>query len=269
MKKLSKVISVLLINVLLFTSSTGIVYAATSVDKELIKKGAPQNVIDLLDENTKIEIANNKSLIFGGASTMTYNESNGAFQTSNLVNINNGGATTQGQIPQADLTLTWSAWYQKNANGSLYSYSIFYDYKWNNLPLYRLQDPIGISFDGSKFRMRDNTFSKVDYYNAIYDPTTYVQSSQNQYANGSANGVSWYADLHGYQPEASALWGRGSFVIEPLTTTYSGNTTLYGHYVHSKINLGLGLNIGSIGNFSVTGTGDYDECGNQYTVYWK
>lgn len=99
--------------------------------------------------------------------------------------------------------------------------------------------------------MTDNSFSKVDKYDGyVIGPngellgpyTNQTHSSENGYANASNAGVSWYADLKGYigvQP--TKLYGSGTFKLAPKSTTTSGSTTLYGHYVHPKAELGLVL----------------------------
>jgi hypothetical protein len=269
MKKrlLALLLMVSLITILLAPATT--VSAATRVmDQKLLRMGTPQSVIDRLDEDTKLKISNDKSLTFAGADFLSYDED---ARTYDVLTVGNdvGGATTYGQIPDGDMNLTWTYWLQKGADNSMSGIVVTYNYQWNKLPLNRWQDPIGVSWDGSKFQPRDNSFEKTDYFKAIYDPNTYVQSHAYNYANGFGNGVTWYADLHGYQPEAAALFGNGSFVLVPLSTTYTGSITLYGHYVHAKVSVNLALNIGSIGAFSVSGLGDFDELGNQKTISWS
>lgn len=88
-------------------------------------------------------------------------------------------------------------------------------------------------------------------------------------ANASNAGVSWYADLKGYigvQP--TKLYGSGTFKLAPKSTTTSGSTTLYGHYVHPKAELGLSVNVSSYGSFSISGGSNYDERGSQKTISW-
>ena len=96
--------------------------------------------------------------------------------------------------------------------------------------------------------------------------TNQTHSSENGYANASNAGVSWYADLKGYigvQP--TKLYGSGTFKLAPKSTTTSGSTTLYGHYVHPKAELGLSVNVSSYGSFSISGGSNYDERGSQKT----
>lgn len=153
------------------------------------------------------------------------------------------------------------------------------NYNWLNLPFFRWQDPTSVSWDDSKFQMTDNSFSKVDKYDGyVIGPngellgpyTNQTHSSENGYANASNAGVSWYADLKGYigvQP--TKLYGSGTFKLAPKSTTTSGSTTLYGHYVHPKAELGLSVNVSSYGSFSISGGSNYDERGSQKTISLK
>lgn len=78
-----------------------------------------------------------------------------------------------------------------------------------------------------------------------------------------------FADLKGYigvQP--TKLYGSGTFKLAPKSTTTSGSTTLYGHYVHPKAELGLSVNVSSYGSFSISGGSNYDERGSQKTISW-
>ena len=155
---------------------------------------------------------------------------------------------------------------------------VTYNYNWLNLPFFRWQDPTSVSWDDSKFQMTDNSFSKVDKYDGyVIGPngellgpyTNQTHSSENGYANASNAGVSWYADLKGYigvQP--TKLYGSGTFKLAPKSTTTSGSTTLYGHYVHPKAELGLSVNVSSYGSFSISGGSNYDERGSQKTISW-
>lgn len=60
----------------------------------------------------------------------------------------------------------------------------------------------------------------------------------------------------------------GTFKLAPKSTTTSGSTTLYGHYVHPKAELGLSVNVSSYGSFSISGGSNYDERGSQKTISW-
>lgn len=185
----------------------------------------------------------------------------------------------RGQISTSDLSLSFTYSRSPAAKNTKLSYiKVTYNYNWLNLPFFRWQDPTSVSWDDSKFQMTDNSFSKVDKYDGyVIGPngellgpyTNQTHSSENGYANASNAGVSWYADLKGYigvQP--TKLYGSGTFKLAPKSTTTSGSTTLYGHYVHPKAELGLSVNVSSYGSFSISGGSNYDERGSQKTISW-
>lgn len=68
--------------------------------------------------------------------------------------------------------------------------------------------------------------------------------------------------------QPTKLYGSGTFKLAPKSTTTSGSTTLYGHYVHPKAELGLSVNVSSYGSFSISGGSNYDERGSQKTISW-
>ena len=155
---------------------------------------------------------------------------------------------------------------------------VTYNYNWTNLPFFRWQDPVSVSWDNSKFEMADNSFSKVDKYDGyvtdsagnIYGPyINQIHSSESGYASASNAGVTWYADLKGYVGvNPTKLYGYGTFKLNPKSSTSSGSSTLYGHYVHPTTSASLSVNIASYGSFSVSGGSGYDERGNQRTLSW-
>lgn len=120
-----------------------------------------------------------------------------------------------------------------------------------------------------KWRIWKEAEEKVLREHGVDETTNQTHSSENGYANASNAGVSWYADLKGYigvQP--TKLYGSGTFKLAPKSTTTSGSTTLYGHYVHPKAELGLSVNVSSYGSFSISGGSNYDERGSQKTISW-
>lgn len=213
-----------------------------------------------------------------GAVITYYDENSGTYSE---IDVNEDGTyiAPRGQISTSDLSLSFTYSRSPAAKNTKLSYiKVTYNYNWLNLPFFRWQDPTSVSWDDSKFQMTDNSFSKVDKYDGyVIGPngellgpyTNQTHSSENGYANASNAGVSWYADLKGYigvQP--TKLYGSGTFKLAPKSTTTSGSTTLYGHYVHPKAELGLSVNVSSYGSFSISGGSNYDERGSQKTISW-
>lgn len=144
--------------------------------------------------------------------------------------------------------------------------NVRYGYDWRNLPLFKGQDPIAVSWDDSKFEMKTDTFKKIDQYRYFDDITkkevirTY--SSEPGYSNASPAGVTWHAKLYPLTPPAYALHGYGEFDLKP-TDSGPFSTTFYGHYIHNKASLGVDIDIPGFGQFNSSGVGTYDERGSQ------
>ena len=249
-----------------------------NLDAALMEKGYPQIVLDTMDEDPKMDISNAGDIAFCGAVITYYDENSGTYSE---IDVNEDGTyiAPRGQISTSDLSLSFTYSRSPAAKNTKLSYiKVTYNYNWLNLPFFRWQDPTSVSWDDSKFQMTDNSFSKVDKYDGyVIGPngellgpyTNQTHSSENGYANASNAGVSWYADLKGYigvQP--TKLYGSGTFKLAPKSTTTSGSTTLYGHYVHPKAELGLSVNVSSYGSFSISGGSNYDERGSQKTISW-
>ncbi len=248
---------------------------AVNIDVALQERGYPKIVLDTMDSDSKADIyADNVS--FAGAIISYYNEEDATF-TDIIVNEDGTYIAPRGQISTSDLSLSFT--YSKSVSSGKLSYiKVTYNYNWSNLPFFRWQDPVSVSWDNSKFEMTDNSFSKVDKYDGyvsdsagnLYGPyTNQIHSSESGYASASDSGVTWYADLKGYiGVNPTKLYGYGTFKLKPKTSTSTGSSTLYGHYVHPTTSASLSVNIASYGSFSVSGGSGYDERGNQKTITW-
>ncbi|MGL5253679.1 MAG: hypothetical protein ACRC9L_01460 [Brevinema sp.] len=243
--------------------------ATTSQDEmiaTLITRGYPEIYLEHTSPSVIEELYETPDLIFEGAVITIYDEETGEFSD---YEITPDGATTKGQIPTADLSLTWSV-SKNNTSGT--EHFVKYSYNWTNIPFFRWQDPIAVSWDNSKFEMKDNSFYKVDKYDGFISGQGYYQeftgeikSEEYGYAKGFDSGVTWYADLVGYGAvNATKLYGHGSFVLRE-TGVATGTSTLYGHYVHPTASASLSVNISDYGSFSVSGGSSFDERGNQKT----
>ena len=238
------------------------------IENALLQQGYPQVYLDNISETVKESLFQKPDLEFAGATVATYCEATGEIT---CYDISEDGIMPYGQIPSSDLTLTWAIGRYSNGN-VLVSYS----YTWNNPPVFRFQDPIGVSWDSSCFEMKDDSFYKVDklkgfpnYGEGGLGPIETVTNSEaHSYANGSPSGVTWYADLPlngAYLVDS--LCGHGEFELIPKKTNFS--TVFYGHYVHNKLSVGLSMSVPGFGSFSVSGGGSYDELGNQRTYTYR
>lgn len=235
------------------------------IEKNLLSRGYPQQVLNGLCDEAKEEIFLSNS-IFEEATLQCYDEQTGEASSLQF----KAGQTPimpYGQIQTKHLALTWVI-----SQGTRNKKLITFNYNWTQLPLNRWQDPIGISWDANKLYLETGSFHKVDKFtfrNGSSAPLyTGVQSDEWAYANGGANGVTWYADLKGHSGSMPVygLYGYATFTLIPKTQT--GSSQLFSHYVHAKLSNSLAMAIPGFGSFSVSGGSFYDELGNQREIYW-
>lgn len=244
--------------------------STTTMDSALRSRGYPQVMLDHMSPTAKESLYEKDYLIFDGGVLTTYDQESGEFVD---YDIPANGIVPAGQIPTEDLSLVWSVSKNKYNSKEIF---VEYSYNWKDLPFFRWQDPIAVSWDDSLFEMKDNSFYKVDKYDGYYinssgAPTgeTFtgaIKSEEYGYASGYSAGVTWYADLRGYDIlyVADALYGHGEFTLEKKVTS-SGTSKLYGHYVHPTVSAGVSIDIPKFGSFDVSGGSAFDERANQKT----
>ena len=160
--------------------------------------------------------------------------------------------------------MTWGISRSTTSNRVYISYS----YEWLNTPFNHYQDPIAISWDGDCFEPIDGTFYKVDHYYIVdIDGNIHerTESESHNYATGSEEGVSWYADLVDIPTGVvTTMYGHGEIWLRPKKSNFT--TIFFGHYVHNLSVVSLSLPIPAYGtSFSVSGGLAYDEIGTQRT----
>lgn len=274
--KAKKIVSVTLATFIAILNSGMSAFAQDSsaltentIDASLRTRGYPQVVLDFMPTVAKQSIYEDTALYFKGATIVTYNQETGTFAD---YQVPANGIMPAGQISTDDLSLVWSV------NGNKYDdvIDVKFSYEWTNLPFFRWQDNMSVSWDGDLFEMVDDSFYKVDYFDGLFlgangeilnEFDQAIHSEEDAYASGFRSGVTWYADLKGHTAYIQALYGYGEFQLRKKTSG-SGITTIYGHYVHPTISTSLGISIGGVGEFSVDGQGGYDELGDQTTFYY-
>lgn len=271
---MKKILSLILAVLLLFTIASPCLAAEATVDEidaALIERGYPASVLDNLDPVQKQDIYNDEDLIYLDSFSLSYSESS--------TNTDNSTIQPYGQISTSDLELWFVLSMTTDADNLLNELSVHFYYEWLNMPIFRFQDPIAVSWDSNKFRLLDDSFEKTDMFSGYFlDPLNnyniiqindYVQSNEEGYASASPSGVSWYADLASpVGITVTELYGYGKFTLVAAhdTTVSLGTTsTLYAHYVHPTVSIGASIDVPSFGSFSVSGGGAYDERGTQRT----
>ena len=256
------ILSVVMALVLVVMCSGSVSYADISpapcsmseedMDAALVTRGYPQAVLDAMNPKAKESIYYNSGLTFNAACIIVYDEETGRSQD---YAIQAGQPMPYGQIPASDLGLAWVI----SNDGEDYL-NVQVSYEWHSTPVFRFQDPIALSWDGSEFAMVDDTFEKTDYYDdyridSVTGETALssenIHSRETGYAQGSDDGVVWYADLKGGLSIAN-LYGEASVTLEKLTLA-SGSSQMYGVYAHSAVPMGAGIVLQGSGDFTVTG----------------
>lgn len=258
-RKSKKVISILLTLCLLISAYPLQVMASESIDNQLINRGYPLKLIEIMLDEEKTDLIAN-DCYYDCANTYNYDEYG---ELINVINFDENAIMTFGQIKTSHLSLTIT----KSKSGS--NTVLTFNYDWKTLPLNRYQDPMSLAWDSSIFSYKSGSFKKVDKYSYVLGDGsngqvyTATQSSETSYANGSSNYISWYADLKGYTSNVIKLYGYGSLTLVPKKTGKS--TQIFGHYVHNKTGLSLSLSYGAAG-FSISGNSTYDELGTDISL---
>lgn len=233
-----------------------------NVDAILIERGYPEDAVSRLAYDQKMMLYQDSHWYYAGSTSIGYSE-----------NQNNTGPQRTAQLSVADLTLYFDLYYNVY-EGTLEQIFVQFYYIWNNIPFCRFQDSIAISWDETKFRLKDDGFYKADKYSGFFvyeNEVTWmydeIHSLETGYANASPSGVSWYADLKGnVGVTVTELYGYGYFFLVPAhgVTVYEGDTsTLYAHYVHPTVSLGASIAVSSYGVFDISSLGGYKERGTQ------
>ncbi len=249
-----------LVLMLSFLSHDPAMDAAEDMDTVLQNRGYPQTLLNRMSPTAKISLYEKPELEFVGG-TVTTAGSVGC-------EVFSEGGLSVGEIPTADLSLSWSISRNRENEQELF---LTYSYVWQDPPAFRWQDPIAVSWDDSLFEMKDDSFCKIDGYDShrIGGRAAYrsVQSSEKGYASGGNAGVTWYADLHGHDllHPVDTLYGHGEFVLVQKADL-SGSSTIYGHYIHTKAGMGIGISVPGFGELSVSGSGACDGLGSQLTI---
>lgn len=180
----------------LFFQSSDTVNASTS-NQQLLKRGYPSSVIEKLDDDLKQSLLQKSDFYFIESSF-----------TSMLPETHN-------------LKLDWVYSAKYNENNEIIAMDIIYFYEWINLPIWRLQDRITLSWMKTDFQLKPDSFVKVDLYDTLMTIGN-IYSFEMGYANASPINVSWYANLKGnYFIIVTKLYGYCQFELIPTENVIS------------------------------------------------
>lgn len=242
MKKIIKVlIFVVLLGITIITSVVGISKFEASelnVDEILINADFPQETIEKLSSYTKAELA--KQIL----------ESDG-FEYKIMTLNEVESMVTRGQIPDDDLTIIITTIINKVENGAVKEIKVKVYYEWTDLPVWRLEDPIVVQWDATKFSYQEGSFYSEDRYERDGD---HLHISRTGYYDRNQDSFCWYADLKagyflGIGGTISKLYGFGELILNVKDEhQLYGTSFIKTTYVHSKISVEMGISFyGEIG----------------------
>ena len=221
MKKIIKVlIFVVLLGITIITSVVGISKFEASelnVDEILINADFPQETIEKLSSYTKAELA--KQIL----------ESDG-FEYKIMTLNEVESMVTRGQIPDDDLTIIITTIINKVENGAVKEIKVKVYYEWTDLPVWRLEDPIVVQWDATKFSYQEGSFYSEDRYERDGD---HLHISRTGYYDRNQDSFCWYADLKagyflGIGGTISKLYGFGELISvlkkNPKTIVFTEGT---------------------------------------------
>lgn len=201
----------------------------------LIREGFTREEVNSLSDNTKNRLV--EQVNDGGFSyeIITMNES-----VSDEISV-------YGQIPDSNLSIIIASSDNKVQYGMIEEVKVVAYYDWIKKPVWRLQDPIVISWDHEKFEYKSGSFHSEDWYKRKDEEVLHRES--NNFYDMNLDNIYWYADLKGYiPPNPDTLYGFGEIILKVKNPTKFIHTNFLLTYVHSigEIELGLSL-IGEIG----------------------
>ena len=158
---------------------------------------------------------------------------------------------TRGQIPDDDLTIIITTIINKVENGAVKEIKVKVYYEWTDLPVWRLEDPIVVQWDATKFSYQEGSFYSEDRYERDGD---HLHISRTGYYDRNQDSFCWYADLKagyflGIGGTISKLYGFGELILNVKDEhQLYGTSFIKTTYVHSKISVEMGISFyGEIG----------------------
>lgn len=234
------ILSALITLVLVLPSNVFAQNNALDLDGQLLQMGVPQELIELWSDELKNKIMQNAKQLetYEKVSSNKYvNESLGFMGLSDY--------SILGNIPE-DMFDFYITIFHDGINGNQREQlTVVLTAKWlpGQMPVWRLTDPYGASFDGDIFRIVDNSAYYEDRYTWTTSKNTWhYHQSGTTFAYTSSNGVGFNADIKGdniglplyvHQQTSSGL-----FQIEGKQQgAISGSSQIQANYYHVK---GLG-----------------------------
>ncbi|GAB6109045.1 hypothetical protein JCM19376_30010 [Fusibacter bizertensis] len=219
--------------------------SSNSLDAKLIKIGVPQELIQLMPEDQKVDIANNCiEFVDYQIVTSPIEEQNTTYER----------ASMSGNISTTDLTQFVSVLRASNSSDNRERLAIYANFDWQSMPSGAYTDPFGISWslDWRPVPGTSQMSTYVKWSDSISTFSLFENSSSLAYAG--LNGCGWNAKFPsiraigpGYTIFAIDFYGYGKIMIESITPgSISGSDILAQNYFHTTGSGSIGLNIGVV-----------------------
>lgn len=253
MKKVAKFSALSFLFAIILISSIGVktyhVHASTISNEEILKSANfSEEIIANLSEYTK-----------EGLVQQIENESGFNYEIMTLTETQESAIQPMGQIPDDDLIVIVTTSLHKVENGKIKEIKVKVYYEWIDLPLWRLEDPIILSWDSEKFSYQTESFYSEDRYVRNGDQ---LHASRRNYYKRNLDTFCWYADLKagyflGIGGTIQKLYGFGELVLDVKDNyqTY-GVSSIGATYVHSKVEVETRISIYDEVGFSVPTSGN-------------
>lgn len=265
MKRVAKISALFLLFIITLISSIGMktydVQASTISNDEILEKANfSEEIIGNLSDYTKEGLAN-----------QVESEQGFDYKIMTLSETQEHTIQPMGQIPDEDLIIIVTTSIHKIENSKIKEIKVKVYYEWINLPIWRLEDPIIISWDSEKFSYQTESFYSEDRYVRDGD---YLHASRRNYYERNLDTFCWYADLKagyflGIGGTIQKLYGFGELVLD-VKEEYqtSGVSSIGATYVHSKVEIETGISIYAEVGFKVPTTGN-DQVSTDAFVKWN
>jgi len=245
--------SALLLTVLFLTTFNfpkGIQLTASSLDKptqdiQLSNAGFDEDTLNSLSEFTKSKLSNQLT------------EDNFQFEIIRSEMFEHT-LSYQSVIPNEDIVFILTTSNFEYNNGSPSKIKLCLYYEWLNLPIWRLEDPMIISWDNSLFSFFC-LLSHEDHYLLNGIDHTYMSNST---CESNTNTVIWNACLKtgnflGIGGTIQGLYGFGEVILNLNSSTSSIIALFHTKYVHSKF-ASVSYSLGTYSGYSISSTSSFD-----------
>lgn len=243
--KMKKVSSLILLMALLLLTLSGSSFATpkNSIDTKLMKIGVPEELIELMPMDQKIDISKN-CIEFVDYELIT--------TPMDSTSSNEGNITPYGIISSADLTQFISVLRANNSSDGRERFAIYANFDWQDMPSSSRTDPFGISWS-SNWRAVPGTSTMATYVkwsDSISSFSLFENTTNLAYAG--LNGCGWDAKFPGiraigpgYTIFAIDFYGYGKIMIESTTPgAIAGSDQLCQNYYHATGSGSIGLTLG-------------------------